>query len=306
MHGSLQAFFSEYLDAIGPENEERARQLLDVYVEHILREAQRPHQFEVYHEMARDPFDYHQLGLDLFDPLVDKKASKLLGRENLEGIESQLSRGENVVLFANHQIEPEPQVIYLILKEHFPEISKRLIFVAGHRVTTDPVAIPLSLGCNLLCIHSKRRVEHPPEEKEEKLSHNKRAMAKLSELLAEGGKCIYVAPSGGRDRPNIEGVVTPDPFDAQSVEAFFLLGERCPIETHFYPLALATHALLPPPDSVDHTEGEARHTSKAPAHLYCGEEVSKDTLPGSPNRREARVLRAEALWRTVTRLYKSF
>ena len=27
----------------------------------------------------------------------------------------------------------------------------------------------------------------------------------LEELLSEGGKCIYIAPSGGRDRVNDDG-----------------------------------------------------------------------------------------------------
>ena len=43
-----------------------------------------------------------------------------------------------------------------------------MIFVAGERVITDPLAIPFSMGSNLLCIYSKRYIDHPPEKKIEK------------------------------------------------------------------------------------------------------------------------------------------
>ena len=34
----------------------------------------------------------------------------------------------------------------------------------------------------------------------------------------QGGQLLWVAPSGGRDRPNRDGVWMPAPFDAASVE----------------------------------------------------------------------------------------
>ncbi len=49
-----------------------------------------------------------------------------------------------------------------------------MIFVAGERVITDPLAVPASMGRNLLCIYSKRYIDHPPELKSEKQLHNKR------------------------------------------------------------------------------------------------------------------------------------
>ncbi len=98
-----------------------------------------------------------------------------------------------------------------------------MIFVAGERVITDPLAVPFSMGRNLLCIFSKRYIDHPPEQKMKKQLHNKRTMELMSELLSEGGKAIYVAPSGGRDRPNADGVVEIAPFDPQSIEMFYLM-----------------------------------------------------------------------------------
>ena len=34
----------------------------------------------------------------------------------------------------------------------------------------------------------------------------------------QGSQLLWIAPSGGRDRPNAEGVWMPSPFDASSVE----------------------------------------------------------------------------------------
>jgi len=48
----------------------------------------------------------------------------------------------------------------------------------------------------------------------------------MSELLSEGGKTIYVAPSGGRDRRNNQGIVEVAPFDPQSIEMLLLDGSK--------------------------------------------------------------------------------
>ncbi len=55
------------------------------------------------------------------------------------------------------QTEADPQVTSLLFeKEGFQDLSERLISVAGHRVTTDPVCMPFRMGRNLLCIYSKK------------------------------------------------------------------------------------------------------------------------------------------------------
>ena len=56
----------------------------------------------------------------------------------------------------------------VLLDDHYPGFAEKMIFVAGERVITDPVAIPFSLGRHLLCIYSKRYIDHPPEKKVEK------------------------------------------------------------------------------------------------------------------------------------------
>src|SRR5690606_4917236 len=128
----------------------------------------------------------------------------------------------NVVLLANHQTETDPQIISILLEKSHARIAEQIIYVAGERVITDPLAIPFSMGCNLLCIYSKRYINSPPELKNEKQLHNKSTMELMSRLLKEGGKIIYVAPSGGRDRRSSSGKVEVASFDPQSIEMFSL------------------------------------------------------------------------------------
>ena len=64
------------------------------------------------------------------------------------------------------------------------------IFVAGDRVQTDAIAVPFSMGRDLLCIYSKKHIENPPELKGEKSKHNRLVMKTMAKLFKEGGKCI--------------------------------------------------------------------------------------------------------------------
>ena len=80
----------------------------------------------------------------------------------------QIADGDNVVLFANHQSEADPQIFSVLLDPKYPGFAEQTIFVAGDRVTTDLLAGPFSMGRNLLCIFSKKHIENPPELKSEK------------------------------------------------------------------------------------------------------------------------------------------
>ena len=205
----------------------------------------KPYQFEPYHQKMREPVDYYQLGIDFIKPLCDMKRSTLSGRSNLKQIAQYIEQGENVILFANHQIEADPQAISIMLEDCYPTLGEEMIFVAGERVLTDPLAAPFSMGRNLLCIYSKKYIDNPPEDQHKKQHHNQRTMQRMGELLAEGGHCIYVAPSGGRDRPNKEGIVELAPFDPQSIEMFHLIARKARTPTHFFP-SQPCHLLDPP------------------------------------------------------------
>ena len=77
-------------------------------------------------------------------------------------------------------------------------------------------------------------------------------------LFKEGGKCVWVAPSGGRDRPDENGEYRVAPFDAKSVEMFRLMSEKAGRKSHFYPLSMVTADVCPPPVAVGGAVGEVR------------------------------------------------
>lgn len=272
-----------------------------------IKQIHHPYRFLPYHRKITRPFNYYRFGLDLISPLIDFEHSSLLNSPVLTHIEEQIHKKENVILLANHQIEPDPQVISLLLEKEHPKLAEDLIFVAGHRVISDPLAVPFSLGRNLICIYSKKHMEHPPEQKAIKLIHNQRSMKKMVDLLSEGGKCIYVAPSGGRDRPNDKGEILPAKFDPQSLEMFLLMTKKAKQKSHFYPLALSTYHILPPPNKVEKDIGEKRFPAFAPVHLHFGEEVDLDALVSDiPEKHEKRVKRAEILSETILKAYQKF
>lgn len=304
---TLQKFYLSYASALSKNNHDAAHYdpLIFQFVDLVIDLAKNPPVFEPYHEHIRAPFDYYQFGLDFIRPLVHFETSKVLGLANLEKMALQVQQGQNVILFANHQTEPDPQAISLLLEKTHPKFAEEMIFVAGHRVISDPLAIPFSLGRNLLCIFSKKYIEHPPEKKEEKLQHNQRTMKQMSRLLSEGGKCIYVAPSGGRDRPNPEGIVEVAKFDTQSIEMFWLMSRQSDKETHFYPLALSTYDLLPPPSSIKKEIGENRMAQATPIHLAFGNEIDMENFSGSAtlDKRQKRKMRADYIWEQVRNDY---
>lgn len=306
----LEKFYLGYQQAIasqeGP-NDDHHEVFLNL-LQLIRQQCTEPFPFQPYHEHLRKPFDYYQFGLDLLTPLVDMPHSSVSGLENLKTIVASLEKGENAIFLANHQAEADPQAISILLQDSYPKLAEEMIFVAGERVITDPLAVPFSMGRNLLCIFSKRYIDHPPEDKLKKQLHNKRTMELMSELLSEGGKAIYVAPSGGRDRPNAQGIVEVAPFDPQSIEMFYLMAQRAGHPTYFYPLTLKTYELLPPPQTIQVELGEVRTTKRAGIHLAFGSRIDMDNFPGndSKNKHDRRSARAQYICDLVRDDYAKF
>jgi glycerol-3-phosphate O-acyltransferase len=299
----IHSFYVSYAEAI-EENGYALKDLepiLNQFLVLVIEQLQHPYSFEPFHERVTHPIDYYRFGLDLIRPLVVFSRSRLKGLDQVERMQASLKKGENVILFGNHQTEPDPQAISLLLEKTHPRFAEEMIFVAGHRVVTDPLAVPFSKGRNLLCIFSKRHIETPPELKQEKLLHNQKTMKIMAQLLSEGGKCIYVAPSGGRDRRNGKGAIKVAPFDPQSIEMFYLMAKQSGKTTHFHPLALATYDLLPPPSSVEKELGEKRHAKCTPIHLSFGAPIDMEKTPGSDSadKKQKRQLRAEYIWKLV-------
>lgn len=304
---TVEQFYFSYKEALreqmeGPSaHEDLFLTFLDLLKQQILH----PYTFAPYHERVRNPFDYYQFGLDFLRPLIDFPHSNVKGLSNLDEIVHSLARKENAIFLANHQIEGDPQAISLLLEKTHPRFAEEMIFVAGERVVTDPLAVPFSMGRNLLCIYSKRYIDHPPEEKAKKQLHNTRTMQLLSELLSDGGKAIYVAPSGGRDRRNANGVIEIAPFDPQSIEMLYLMSKKATRTTHFYTLALSTYDLLPPPDSIQTELGEKRTTQRVDIHLAVGKKISMQQFPGceTQDKHARRKARAEYIWNLVKEDY---
>lgn len=304
----IKDVYANYTQALAESSFQNKSPLLFIKLIELIAEQREPYQFDIFHRSIRQPFDYYQFGLDFIRPFVDFAHSKILGLENLQKIQQQLQQGDNVILLANHQTEPDPQIISLLLEKVAPELATDMIFIAGHRVISDPMAIPMSMGRNLLCIYSKKHMNYPPEKKAQKVLHNQRTMKKMSELLNEGNCCIYVAPSGGRDRPNANGEVEVAPFDPQSIELFWLMAQQADRPTHFYPLTLRTYELMPPPRQVERELGEQRLIKFTPIFLAFGEEIEMDHFPGSQglDKKTKRNKRAEYIWNKVRHDYQSF
>lgn len=307
---TLNRFYLSYTEAVKANYGEREMTtyvpILNQFLDFVVQQLKEPYIFGLYHQSIRFPFDFYRFGIDFIRPLIMLDESHVEGINHADEIMSYLASGDNVILFANHQTEPDPQAISLLLEKTHQKLAEEIIFVAGQRVVTDPLAVPFSKGRNLLCIYSKNYIEHPPELKHQKVIHNQRTMKKMKELLSEGGKCIYVAPSGGRDRLSSEGRLEVAPFDPQSIEMFRLMAEHASRSTHFYPLALATFDLLPPPRSIQITIGETRQASSTPIHLAFGSEIHMLSIPGvdQSDKDARRKLRAEYIWRLVSEVYQ--
>merc|ERR1712032_118807 len=122
------------------------------------------------------------------------------------------------------------------------------------------------------------------KEREAKSQRNRQAVFEMQRLLSKGGKLFWVAPSGGRDRKSPEsGKFVPSAFDPQSVGLFHILGQKAQKfgpKTHFFPLAMWTHRLMPPPDGEKAQVGEARSTARAKIAIEFGPEIDFDETGG--------------------------
>ena len=239
--------------------------------------------FDVTHDALRgDPdkedgntFDFYAWGCDFFRPFMDMEESLVLGEDNLKKAMDQIAAGENVVFLANHQSEADPQVMSLMLeKAGYDDAAESVTYVAGHKVTTDPLAIPFSMGRNLICIHSKKHIDADPDTKPVKSRQNLAAMNGMLKKMKAGGCLLWVAPSGGRDRRDVDSGKTPiAPFDSKTIDMFRLMGNKSKKPTHYYPLAMVSYELCPPPDFIEAGVGEQRNFRYVPVGIKVGEEL---------------------------------
>ncbi len=303
-------FYRSYINAMQMDNRDTQKydQFFEIFLELVKKQFQDPYIFETYHKQIRAPFDYYQFGIDFLKPLIDLKHSTVTGLKELDQMREHLKQKHNVILLANHQTEADPQAINILLEHTHPGFAKDWIFIAGNRVVTDPLAVPFSMGINLLCIFSKKYIDNPSQDKLRKQRHNKKTMELLSELLSEDGHCIYIAPSGGRDRINAQGVVEVDHFDPKSIAMLHLMSRKAKNPTHFYTLALSTYPILPPPKTVQTELGELRQMEKASIHMAFGEEANINSFSegDTKDKTKKRQFIADFLWKKVCSDYAKF
>ena len=230
-------------------------------------------------EKLGSKLDFYKWGCDFFRDFMDKEESVVLGEDNLKKAMEQAANGENVIFYANHQSEADPQVMSIMLeKMGFGEEASKIVYVAGHKVTTDSLAIPFSMGRNLICIHSKKHIDADPETKAGKTRQNMRAMSGMLKKLKQGGTIIWVAPSGGRDRRDTTTGKTPiAPFDSKTIDMFRLMGTKSKVKTHYYPLSMVSYELCPPPDFIEAGTGEQRNFRFVPVGINIGPATDGDS-----------------------------
>ncbi|KAL4543286.1 hypothetical protein Ndes2437B_g01130 [Nannochloris sp. 'desiccata'] len=262
--------------------------------------------FPSYHTRILEPYNYYNFGQRYIRGLVDFQKSQLGNVERFKEIERQLANGDNVVLLANHQTEADPAAFALLLEAEFPSLATDVIYVAGDRVVTDPLCKPFSMGRNLFCVHSKKHLDDIPELKAEKQATNRRTLKAMQGALNEGGKLLWIAPSGGRDRATdpATGNNVPDKFDPTAVELMRALITKAKPAGHLYPFAMYTYKVMPPPKSIEKSIGERRLLGHAPVGLAVCEELDTEKLVAGIEDKEAKQIAvADAAWSAVFNEY---
>eukprot|EP00204_Picochlorum_oklahomense_P000837 CAMPEP_0118797840 /NCGR_PEP_ID=MMETSP1161-20130426/298_1 /TAXON_ID=249345 /ORGANISM="Picochlorum oklahomensis, Strain CCMP2329" /LENGTH=433 /DNA_ID=CAMNT_0006725059 /DNA_START=15 /DNA_END=1316 /DNA_ORIENTATION=+ len=262
--------------------------------------------FPSYHARILEPYNYYNFGQRYIRGLVDFHTSILGNEDGFREVEEQLKRGENVVLLANHQTEADPAVFALLLEARFPDLATDVIYVAGDRVVTDPLCKPFSMGRNLFCVHSKKHMDDDPDTKAEKMATNRKTLRAMQNSLNEGGKLLWIAPSGGRDRsvdPKTEENI-PDRFDPSAVELMRALITKAKPEGHLRPFAMYSYRIMPPPKVVEKDIGEKRLVFHAPVGISIGKELEVDSILDGVEEKEARQKAlAEVAWEQTMDAY---
>ncbi|KAL4354265.1 hypothetical protein GQ457_06G037210 [Hibiscus cannabinus] len=274
----MEEFFQNYKNAVFQSGDPAAAEIvlsnMAVALDRVLLDVEDPFVFQPYHKALREPFDYYMFGQNYIRPLIDFRNSYVGNLSLFYEIEEKLKQGHNVVLISNHQTEADPAVIALLLEKTNPHISENLIYVAGDRVITDPLCKPFSMGRNLICVYSKKHMYDVPELADMKRKANIRSLKEMAMLLRTGSKLVWIAPSGGRDRPDpVTGEWYPAPFDSSSVDNMRRLIESSGAPGHIYPLALLCHNIMPPPSQVEKEIGERRIIGFHGTGLSVGPEI---------------------------------
>ena len=278
-------FYNNYRTAVvnsgvpGADEAEVAR-VMTAIADRVLDQFKAPYTFPSAHSRILAPYDYYAFGQNYVRNLVDFDRSALGHLDRFRKVEAQLAAGDNVVVLANHQTEADPAVWALLLEgAGLDRLASDVAYVAGDRVVTDPLCKPFSMGRNLFCVHSKKHMDDDPALKEEKQRTNRKTLGALSKALAQGGQLLWIAPSGGRDRPDAAtGEWSPARFDPAAVELMRQLSAKAAPRGHLWPLAMESGEMMPPPPATEKTIGERRLTNFVGVGISLGKELDLEAL----------------------------
>ncbi|KAI4314524.1 hypothetical protein L6164_027423 [Bauhinia variegata] len=305
----MEELYHSYKNAVfqsgDPRFDETVLSNMSVMLDRVYIDIKDPFVFEPYHKAIREPFDYYKFGQNCIRPLIDFRNSYVGNVSLFCEMEEKLKQGHNIILMSNHQTEADPAIIALLLETTVPDIPENLIYVAGDRVITDPLCKPFSMGRNLICVYSKKHMYDDPELVDMKRKANIRSLKEMAVLLRGGSRIIWIAPSGGRDRPDPStGEWVPAPFDASSVDNMKRLAEHAGPPCHIYPLAIVCHDIMPPPPQVEKEIGEKRVISFHGTGLSVSPEISfSETTAACENSEEAKKAYSQTLYSSVTEQY---
>ncbi|CAA2994563.1 glycerol-3-phosphate acyltransferase, chloroplastic isoform X1 [Olea europaea subsp. europaea] len=303
----MEELYQNYRNAVfqsgQPQAEEIVLSNMAIALDRILLDD--PFEFSPHHEAIREPFDYFMFGQNYIRPLIDFRNSYVGNISIFNEMEKKLQQGENIILISNHQSEADPAVIALLLESTCPHIAENLIYVAGDRVVTDPLCKPFSMGRNLLCVYSKKHMNDDPELVDMKKRANTKSLKEMALLLRGGSKIIWIAPSGGRDRPDpVTKEWHPAPFDASSVDNMRRLTEHAGNPGNIYPLAMLCYDIMPPPAQVEKEIGEKRLISFHGTGLSVAPNISYHEIAAAmEDTEEAKVAYTQSLYSSVNEQY---
>ncbi|KAK3017674.1 hypothetical protein RJ639_003991 [Escallonia herrerae] len=306
---AMEELYENYRNAVLQSGNPRAKEVvlsnMAVALDRIFLDVQDHFVFPPYHKAIREPFDYYMFVQNYIHPLIDFRNSYVGNISLFHEMEQNLQQGHNIVLISNHQTEADPAVIALLLEATNPHIAENMNYVAGDRVVTDPLCKPFSRGRNLLCVYSKKHMNDDPELVEMKRRSNAKSLKEMALLLRGGSRIIWIAPSGGRDRPDpATRQWSPAPFDASSVDNMRRLVEHAGVPGHIYPLALLCYDIMPPPAQVEKEIGERRVISFHGTGVSVAPEISFDEIYAAhEDPEEAKVAYTQALYESVNQQY---
>ncbi|KAL9242667.1 hypothetical protein vseg_016649 [Gypsophila vaccaria] len=307
---ALEELYENYRNAVfsseNPHAEEIVLSNMSAMFNCVLLDMQDPYIFAPYHKAVREPYDYYAFGQNYIRPLIDFGSSYVGNIAIFNEMEEKLREGHNVILMSNHQTEADPAVIALLLEETNPHIAENMTYVAGDRVVTDPLCKPFSMGRNLLCVYSKKHMYDVPELADMKKRANTRSLKEMALLLRGGSQIIWIAPSGGRDRPDpVTNEWYPAPFDIPSVDNMRRLVEHAGVPGHIYPLSILCYDIMPPPPQVLKEIGETRLLSFHGVGMSVAPEVNyRDIADRCTNEETIKSAYARMLYDSVNEQYK--